>query len=284
MTGDRVEALKALGLNNLEAEVYLFLLANEPRTAYKIGKALGKPTANVYKVVESLARKGALLLEEGENRVCAAVPVAEFTAVVARQFEDQVGQVRDLLKNLQAQYTDERIYQLQSVDLVLERCRSMLSRAEKVVVLDAFPEVLALVLTDVERAAARGVQVLLQVYAPVAVAEAETVLVPIGQDVIDHWQSQQLNLVVDGQELLVALLDSNLKAVHQALWSRSLYLACMLHAGFSHEHLVHRMLQAKQDPEMLASLLDRPRFFLNTEVPGKEELFRRFLGPAGTKP
>lgn len=62
-----IELLRQLGLNQLEAEVYAFLLPNEPMTAYAIGTALGKPTANVYKAIEHLARLGA-----GRRRTSAA--------------------------------------------------------------------------------------------------------------------------------------------------------------------------------------------------------------------
>jgi sugar-specific transcriptional regulator TrmB len=52
-----IELLRQIGLNQLEAEVYAFLLPSEPMTAYAIGTALGKPTANVYKAIERLARQ-----------------------------------------------------------------------------------------------------------------------------------------------------------------------------------------------------------------------------------
>ena len=57
------ESLKQLGLNNLEAEVYIHLLTNYPMTAYKVGKGINKPTANVYKAIESLSKKGAVIID-----------------------------------------------------------------------------------------------------------------------------------------------------------------------------------------------------------------------------
>lgn len=42
------DLLLAIGLNDLEADVYLLLLQEEALTGYKVGKLLGKPAANVY--------------------------------------------------------------------------------------------------------------------------------------------------------------------------------------------------------------------------------------------
>lgn len=272
-----MEALKRLGFNSLEAEVYLFLLANEPRTAYKIGKALGKPTANVYKAMESLARKGAVLIEEGKNRLCAAVPFEEFLRVLESEFKAHTAQAHQLLRHLEVAPEDERIYQIQSLPLILERCRSMLAAAETVVVLDIFPKLLARLLEDVRAVAARGVKVVLQAYEPVHVEGAQVAIPQQTETILNHWRSQQVNLMVDGREHLIALVGNDLKTVYQAIWSRSLYLSCMLHASFCHEHLVHRLMAVRDDADAMRRLLEKPPFFINTEVPGRDDLFRRFM-------
>src|SRR6266542_1955367 len=80
-----IEVLREIGLNQLEAEVYTFLLPSEPVTAYAVGAALGKATANVYKAIERLARLGAVLVEEGASRRCRAVPLKEFLRHTERE-------------------------------------------------------------------------------------------------------------------------------------------------------------------------------------------------------
>ena len=73
-----IELLHSLGLNRLEAEVYTFLLEQpEPVTAYRAGRALGRPTANVYKAIEALARKGAVVIDEGSTRLCRPSPPSD---------------------------------------------------------------------------------------------------------------------------------------------------------------------------------------------------------------
>jgi sugar-specific transcriptional regulator TrmB len=72
------DMLLSAGLNDLEADVYLCLLDEDLLTGYKIGKLLGKPTANVYKAIDSLARKGALMIEDKQKGLCKAVPAVDF--------------------------------------------------------------------------------------------------------------------------------------------------------------------------------------------------------------
>ena len=90
-------SLRDLGFNDLEAEVYMFLLPSEPITAYRIGRAIGRPTANVYKAVESLARRGAVVIEEGEQRTCRAVPVVDLTKQLERAFRESLDRAKGAL-------------------------------------------------------------------------------------------------------------------------------------------------------------------------------------------
>ena len=65
MEKEAIQKLRNIGFNQLEAEVYLLLLAERSLTAYRIAKLLKKPSANIYKAVEVLLAKGAVLVEEG---------------------------------------------------------------------------------------------------------------------------------------------------------------------------------------------------------------------------
>ena len=75
-----------MGLTVLEAEIYTHLLKDSPLTGYGVAKALGKPTANVYKAIESLADKGAVVVDDGGTRVCRPVEVKDFLSRLERDF------------------------------------------------------------------------------------------------------------------------------------------------------------------------------------------------------
>jgi len=277
-----IELLQLLGFNQLEAMVYSYLLTEKPQTAYSIGKSLGKPTANVYKAIESLMMKGAVQTVEGANRLCKAVPADEFLRLVERNHRQLTEKAKLALQGLSSDYQDEEIYRLHAISLVIERCRSMLSSSQSIAVIDVFPGLVETLRPAVEEAIQRGVRMYVQVYQPVEIEGAEVTCVTKGDDIIKYWRSQQLNLVVDGRECLVALMDIDLKKVFQALWSRGLYLSCIIHSGLMQEFNVHQLISVSDLPngaERMRSILSDTKFFINSDVPGQRELFNRYVDP-----
>lgn len=273
--------LRSLGLNDLEAEVYVHLLSHPPTTGYGIAKAIKRATANTYKAIESLTARGAVLVDEGENRLCRAVPAAEFIGHLQTTFETKTKEAEAALSAIEADTEEERVYRLESVAHLMERCRQMLEvKAEKLAVVDAFPEALAAVLPSIEQAVARGVDVLVQAYSEVQIPGAHIVIPTSGQQVQLQWKSQQLNVTVDGREAVVALLSNGLERVIQGIWTNSLYVTCIVEAGMMAEHTVHQMRAIVGEPDSAArmqEILSRHRFFLTSEVPGQRELLTRFI-------
>lgn len=275
-----IEALMALGLNQLEAEVYTFLLMHEPMTGYRIGQQIGKQTANVYKAIETLSRRGAVLIEDGdENRLVAAVPADEFLRCLSETYLESTRLAADQLANLRAPVTGERIYQIGASSLVMERARSMLDRAERIAVIDVFPATYPHLQEAVIRAASRGVDVYGQIYASADTGSAKVIVSPVGEKILAEWASEQCNLVIDGREVLLALLSSDLDHVVQAVWSESRYMACMVHAGQMREYTINRLMAVQDDADALPQMreiLAHQSFFHNTAVPGLRELQQRF--------
>lgn len=276
-----MELLRSLGLNELESEVYVFLLSHPATTGYGIAKAIKRPTANTYKAIESLAGRGAVLVEEGENRLCRAVPATEFIGHLQSSFESKTKEAEAALSALEAETDEERVYRLESVGHLMERCRQMLEvKAERLAVVDAFPEAVAALLPSIGRAVARGVDVLVQAYAEVDIPGAQVVIPEVSQQVQLQWKSQQLNVTVDGREAVIALLSNGLERVIQGIWTNSLYLTCIVEAGLMAEHTIHQMraIAGEADSaERMRGILARHRFFLNSEVPGQRELLARFV-------
>jgi sugar-specific transcriptional regulator TrmB len=274
-----VKLLQKLGLNLLEAEVYTYLLAQvDPVTAYRIGKILGKPTANVYKAIEALARKGAVILHAGETCLCRAVSAEEFLGQLLSSFQETTREAAHHLANLHDPYPDERIYQLQSVSQIFERFRRMLSQSSKIAVVDAFPGVLENIKSAIEETAARGVNIYLLTYKAIDIPGVNIVRAHQSDSILGFWRSQQLNCVVDGQEVLIALIHNNLSEVYQSIWTSSPFLACIIHAGLMREHFFHEaaMLKEQKDfPESLKTILDDHPVFHAADIPGQRLLFSR---------
>ena len=274
-----IRDLVDVGLSTLEAEVYTVLLTQPLSTGYRIGQLLNKPTANVYKALEALAGKGAVLIEDGDARAYRAVPPGEFLDQQQATFQQRKERITARLADVVTVPPDERVYQLQSAALILDRARRMLAQGRTIAVVDAFPNALAALRPQLEQTIARGVAVFVQVYQPTVLDGAQVAHTYQAERTLAHWASQQLNVVVDGQEVLLALLNADLTEVHQAIWSQSLYLSSMVHAGMMREQVVHRLMEVQGSNralEQMRTILAEQQFFYTSNVPGQRALLARF--------
>jgi HTH-type transcriptional regulator, sugar sensing transcriptional regulator len=277
---ESVRALVDLGFTGLEAEVYTALARHPPMTGYRAAQLLGKPAANVYKAIESLQAKGAVIVDDGGSRVCHAVPAEELLGLLERGFRESRARAAAALAEIESVPADDRVYQLRSREQVLERCRRMLARAESVALLDAFPAPLEGLRAEAE-AAARGVAVAVKAYEPVSLREAEVFVAPEGRAVIARWPGQWVNVVIDGREHLLALLTRDGTGVHQAVWSESAYLSWVYHSAVAREIVmadVERRVAEGASSKELSRSLDRYRRIVASDAPGFALLARRFGG------
>lgn len=279
MQEDGVQGLMRLGFTELEAQIYVFLTREAPVTGYRVAQALGKAVANTYKAMESLRNKGAILVEEGENRLCRPVPAAELLGRLERAFREDKEKTLQALSEPPGPASDDRIYQLSTSEQVYERCRRMLAQCKEIALLDIFPLPLEELKTDLQAAADRGIIVGAKVYAAAAIPGVRIIQHARGEETRNRWPGQWLNLEIDGTEHLMAFLTQDGKGVHQAVWSGSAYLSYVYHSAISSELLftLLRPLVEKSVPVAdIKKVLRDNSVLLGIEAPGYQALLRRF--------
>ncbi len=276
---DGVEALIELGFTRLEAEIYAFLLSESPATGYRVAQAIGKPAANTYKAIESLEAKGTILVDDGESRLCRAIPPDELLGRLDRAFTQKRERATRALASLKAQESDDRVYQLRTREQVMERCRAMLSRASVTALVDAFPVPMEELRPAIEDAARRGVTLGVKAYRPITIEGVEVFTDPKGEQTIRSWPGQWVNVVADGREHLITFLTRDGQDVNQAIWSGSAYLSWVYHSALSAEITLAAILRDLGQNASLERVRERcekyMRFFTREE-PGYRELMERF--------
>jgi HTH-type transcriptional regulator, sugar sensing transcriptional regulator len=273
------ESLNALGFTSLETDLYVALVATPSMTGYRLAQTLGKPFANVYKALESLQAKGAVIVDNSGSKFYRAVPPPELLRAVERRFEDQLQNAERFLSTITAAKTDERTYELLTRDQVIERARTMLRNCKEVALLDLFPEPVELLKEEMMVAANRGVLVAVMVYSTVSIPKIEVVLNPEGELVRKRWPGQWLNLVVDAKEHLLSFLSADSKGVMQAVWSASPYLSWIYHSALTGEMTTMSLVSAIQNKaphKELADIVKRFKKFKALQAPGYRELMRKF--------
>jgi sugar-specific transcriptional regulator TrmB len=266
--------LFGLGFTALEAAVYRCLVEASPATGYRVAQQIGKPIANTYKALESLAAKGAVLIDEGEHRRCRAVPPNELLRRLERAFHERCTAAESALLRLAETADDDRVYQLKSRDQVFERARSMIDSAQSVVLADLFPAPASELAENLERAAARGVRVGCLVYEETSLTGVRTVRCgPAAW--LPRWPGEQVVVVVDALQHLVAVVERDGPGVVQALWSPSVLLSFTQHDGLMSQLIAHCLDDSlRQGASMEALARDReslrPLSVIN--APGFEKL------------
>ncbi|UCF32462.1 MAG: hypothetical protein JSV78_09010 [Phycisphaerales bacterium] len=216
---DGVELLSQMGLTELEAEIYVFLLQHSPASGYKIAKGIGRSFPSTYKAVASLQAKGAVLVDDGKSRLSRAVPVDELMSHLERRFRQQRSAAVAALDQLPKSPDDTRIYQLTSVDQVYERARRLLAECEERALLELFPEPLAALRGPIEQTAARGVDVTARIYEPAAIDGVRIIRSPYGAQNLQLFKTQWLAVMIDGRQFLLAHLLKGGAGVFSATWS-----------------------------------------------------------------
>lgn len=265
-------SLQALGLTNLESEVYACLLSLGRATGYRVAKETGRPTANVYKALDALVGKGAVLLPDGGEGTFAAVPARRFLRQERARFLEHEQAVIAATER-SAEPEPAGIFALRTPEQLAERLESMVKDARRVLLVDASPAMLArwLPLLSQKRA---GRRVLVKAYAPVELPGAEVAVDPRGAAILARWAIDWLHAVADGSELVLsAHVEGSLR---RAVWTREPFVTVHYHEALVGEILLAGvMTRLGKGHAPLRRYIEHGLESVRLDTAGFERLFRQ---------
>jgi HTH-type transcriptional regulator, sugar sensing transcriptional regulator len=238
------KSLESLGLTQIEALAYAYLVANPSSTGYRVARGIGKPTANVYRALESLGRKGAVLQDRALTPSFRALAPDDLLARLEHDFMKRKTAAAAKLATLQPDEGDERIYALNSPDQVMTRARIVLASARRLVLIDGFSTLLLPIAGVMAETRARNVRVLIRLRARRGEETAEAV--PSHRDTFEDAPPApgtlpSLRIVSDAREVLLAAFDRDEARTREAFWTRSSFIARSLHDALTAEHCCARI-------------------------------------------
>jgi len=225
--------ITAFGFTETESAVYCALLRGGPATGYRLAQAVGKAPANVYQALAVLAQRGAASVDESEAKTYRATPPSELLGALKTAFDAAHRDAEAALATIRPHGVDDRIYHLKTPNQVYERAEGMIADAREILLFDLFPGPLARLRAALLDAHGRGVRLAGVVYSPTDVPFP--VAVQSCSVVAERWPGQQVSVVADAREHLLALLSSDGLQVRHGVWSDSAYLACLQHSGLGAE-------------------------------------------------
>ncbi|MFO7735251.1 MAG: helix-turn-helix domain-containing protein [bacterium] len=267
-----VNHLQRTGFNRLESEVYLLLCRRSSLTGYKISQILNEGSSNIYKALDSLTRKGAVMQEQtpGTKRFSAVSP-AEYLNKTEREFKETC---IFLQKNIPEQPKKQRevsVYSLESVSQVFERARVMISEATAQIVLDVFPGPLEKLLPFIEKKTEAGINVVVNAYSDISIPYCVVTKKNKAEEALKSLKNDWINIVVDGDKFLLAVVDKNLENVRHAIWTNSPYLAYVLHSGIGSEILFSELIRVVKKHDLdyeIKGLREKYEVLMSTNLPG----------------
>ena len=155
-----IEGLQELGFSQYEAQAFVSLLQRNPVTGYELAKISGIPRANIYKVLQKLEERGAVVrLDSEEGRHYAPVAPEELIHGLRSHLQTSLKEAQDALCQLSATAEPERVWNLQGYPALLEHGRALMDSAGCSLMVATWPEESAAISETMELAQQRGIQV-----------------------------------------------------------------------------------------------------------------------------
>lgn len=238
------QQLTEMGFTALEAEIYLFLITSGSQTGYAIAKGINKPTANVYKAIESLSAKGAIEYSVADKKKCSATHWQQLLKRRQKQFSQTLASLEENLTSLQLKQTnDEQVYQIEQFDQVIEESISLINNAEQILMVEAEPAAVPLFKEALEAAANRGVEIWIKVYQAVELKGVNIILRQRGYEVYGKTKDTSFKLAADGNAMLMADIAIDGKKVIAAYRSHSALMAMSIYVGLLYELVLTELKQ-----------------------------------------
>ncbi|AEA46466.1 TrmB family transcriptional regulator [Archaeoglobus veneficus] len=160
-----IENLRKLGLSEYEAKVYVTLVGLGKASAREIHEASGVPRTRIYDVLEKLASKGFVDIEEGEPKRFRAVDprkvIEKLKMDVVKAADDCILELEKLKLTKRREFSP--VWVMRGDWNILEKIRDAIMEArEEIVIVSAKPELLLSVAKELKRARKRTVCVLVR--------------------------------------------------------------------------------------------------------------------------
>jgi len=253
--------LGSVGFSALESDVYWALLQEPGSSGYRLAQMVGKQAANIYKALDSLRTKGAVLADESTRPTTyVALPIREYMDAKRRDLEDLQTQIEHELEDVAALPAHGGIFELTSVAQVYERCRELLRNARTVVLLNLDARPLEEMRGELNAAADRGVRVLIKTRAPLPGAAAPA----------EATGGEELAVAVDFKEYVQAFLKSDGSGVEEAIWVRHPRLASQVCWLFQSDFTLTRvrvMVQAGKEVKEIGREMHRLTRMVELQAP-----------------
>lgn len=128
---DLLQKLESLHFTTTEAKVYLALLKKGELTGYQIGKDLGISRSSIYKALDSLYEKGAILLLLGNSKTYRAEDPQVLITRARKQFNQSADQLIHELEGYYQQPSQDDYQNIKGLESIQGKINTLIATAQK---------------------------------------------------------------------------------------------------------------------------------------------------------
>ena len=228
--------LKDLGLSELEANIYIWLLENKRSTGYKIAGQIGKPVANTYKALKSLQQKGAVVSDDSKGTTYFdTIPIEEFLNKLENEFKQKREQIIEEVDKLEVQQEPIGIYEIKSKDLVFEKAANMIRSTENAILIDGFPAPMKTIKQYLSAERAEDINVYVKNYSGDNIDNVHQLKANFDDLPISELNGQWLVVLKDTKESLIAFFNKDGSELIHCIWTRDPFISFVLFNGSLYE-------------------------------------------------
>ncbi|MCX8190938.1 MAG: hypothetical protein N3D78_02005 [Candidatus Aenigmarchaeota archaeon] len=247
-----MEALKSIGLNLYERNIWVALLSKGSASVGELTELSGVPRSRAYDILESLANKGFIVLQPTKPLKAVAIPPEEALERVKKKLEEQmkkqIEKIEELknsqvLKELVSLYksgiksvSPEEIVGALKGNSIFQQLETMFKVANKKISIVTTPEGAENLLKNhyetLKKAKDRGVEI--KIVATVSENKPKEELKMLSNIAeVKIINDKELPIkgefaIIDGKEILMNLVNSEKPVENVAIWTRSDHAATNL--------------------------------------------------------
>ena len=228
--------LKELGLSELEANIYHWLLGNQRSTGYKIAGQIAKPVANTYKALKSLQNKGAVISDDSKGTTYfETIPIEEFLNKIESEFNRKKEKIIKEVEKLETRQDNTGIYEIKSIELVYEKAASMIKSAQNTLLIDGFPAPMKKIKQYLTEERASDVSIYVKNYSGDDIAKVHQLKASFDDLPISELNGQWLIVLKDTNESLLAFFNKDGSELIHAVWTQDPFISFILFNGSAYE-------------------------------------------------
>jgi HTH-type transcriptional regulator, sugar sensing transcriptional regulator len=157
---DATTLLHRLGFTEYEARTYIALLQQNPANGYELAKNSGIRRADIYRVLDQLEQRGAVIRVESESgsKYTPLTP-DELLARLTRSTQETLVQARESLMQLPKPVEYDYVGNVRGYPAVIDHARSLIESANQQVLVALWPNEAAALAPEFANAQNRGVEI-----------------------------------------------------------------------------------------------------------------------------